>query len=338
MQKNYIKYFFAGAAILILVIAGILFYPKEWTTLQVVTVIWVVLAALLLWFGNSLISKLLDKRITWLKYGNIRFFLQLFIIIVYSLSVINGLYLGLKVYFTEGLPTLLQLLVTNVYGALIIVPTSSIYFGIYFLKSWNKSQLEAERLQKESAKAQFKALVNHLDPHFLFNNLNILSALIDIDTKQSQKYLEKFAEVYRVVLQTDNDQLVSLRKELEFVEAYIYLINIRFEDLLNIEIKIPESIKDAQLPPLTLQMLIENALKHNYITEDKPLDISISAAGNFLTIKNSLNQRPMEANNTGSGLDNISMRYAYFTDNKLVIENTGAEFIVKAPLIEVEEI
>jgi LytS/YehU family sensor histidine kinase len=140
------------------------------------------------------------------------------------------------------------------------------------------------------------------------------------------------------VLQTDNDQLVSLRKELEFVEAYIYLIKIRFEDLLNIEIKIPESIKDAPLPPLTIQMLIENALKHNYITEDKPLDISISAAGNFLTIKNSLHQRPMEANNTGSGLDNISKRYSYFTDNKLVIENTGAEFIVKAPLIEVEEI
>jgi sensor histidine kinase YesM len=338
MQKNYIKYFFAGATILILVIVGILFSPKEWTTLQVATVIWIVLAALLLWFGNSLISRLLDKKITWLQYGNIRFFLQLFIIIVYSLSVINGLYLGLKIYFTDGLPTLLQLLVTNVYGALIIIPMSSIYFGLYFLKSWNKSQLEAERLQKESAKAKFKALVNHLDPHFLFNNLNILSALIDIDTKQSQKYLEKFAEVYRVVLQTDNDQLVSLRKELEFVEAYIYLINIRFEDLLSIEIKIPESKKDAQLPPLTLQMLIENAMKHNIITEERPLSIKVSAAGNFLTIKNSLNQKPMEANNTGSGLENIAMRYEYFTDNKLVIENNGTEFIVKAPLIEVEEV
>lgn len=338
MQKNAIKYFFLGAAILILGIVGILFYPEEWTILQIATLAWVGTAALLLWFGNSIISKLLDKKFSWLKYGNIRFFMQLFIIIFYSLSVINGLYLMLKLYFTEGLPTVMQLIVTNVYGALIIIPVSSIYFGIYFLKSWNKSQLEAERLQKESAKAQFKALVNHLDPHFLFNNLNILSALIDRDVKQSQKYLEKFAEVYRVVLQTDNDQLISLRKELEFIEAYIYLISIRFDDLLNVEIKIPENKKEFQLPPLTLQMLIENAMKHNIVTEDKPLNISVSAAGNFLIIKNSLNQKEMEANNTGSGLENISKRYAYFTDNKLIIESTASEFIVKAPLIEVEEI
>jgi sensor histidine kinase YesM len=85
-------------------------------------------------------------------------------------------------------------------------------------------------------------------------------------------------------------------------------------------------------------MLIENALKHNIITEERPLNITISAAGNFLTIKNSLNQKEMEAGNTGSGLENIAMRYDYFTDNKLVIENTGTDFIVKAPLIEVEEV
>ena len=134
---------------------------------------------------------------------------------------------------------------------LIIIPISSIYFGVYFLRSWNSSKLEVERAKKDAVAAQLQTLKNHLDPHFLFNNLNILSALIESDKNGSLDFLEKFVEVYRVILKTDKDELIPLEDEIAFIASYIYLIKIRFEELINIEIKVEEEQEQHLLPPLT---------------------------------------------------------------------------------------
>lgn len=336
MKTKILQYTLISGAILIGAALFFLFKDSEFSESQVMSITWIVTAALFIWLGNLLISKGLDKHFSWQRYGNWRFFSQQLIILIYSLSMINLLYVLFKVFLTEANPDWVQLIVANVYGILIIVPVSSIYFGIYFLKSWNESKLEEERLQKESTKAQLLALRNHLDPHFLFNNLNILSALIDTDRRQSQEYLEKFAEVYRVILQTDKEELITLRDELKFVEAYLYLVKIRFQELLEIKIKVAKEKLGFELPPLTIQMLIENALKHNTITEDEPLVVEITSAGNFLIVSNNLNKNP-NAKGQGSGLENISLRYSYYTDNRVQIDESQDKFTVKVPLIDIEE-
>ena len=300
---------------------------------------WVVLIIALLWTGNAQISKYLDYKLPWLEYGTVRFFSQLASGLIYSLLVINLSYLVLKTLFTTDPPSITQIIVMNTYGVLIILPVISIYFGVHFLRSWRKSELEAEKFQKESIKSQLEALKNHLDPHFLFNNLNILSSLIDKDKDLSQAYLEKFAEIYRVILQSNVTEVIPLSKEMDFINAYIYLIKIRFEENIEISMQLDSESTSKMLPPLTLQMLVENAIKHNIITESKPLKIEISSNGSqSLIVKNNLNPKPTAKNDSGSGLENIENRYAYFTNEKIKLKNDGVYFTVEVPLIEMDEI
>jgi len=300
---------------------------------------WIVLIIALLWTGNAQISKYLDYKLPWLEYGTVRFFSQLASGLIYSLLVINLSYFVLKSLFTTDPPSIAQIIVMNTYGVLIVLPVISIYFGVHFLRSWRKSELEAEKFQKESIKSQLEALKNHLDPHFLFNNLNILSSLIDKDKDLSQAYLEKFAEIYRVILQSNVTEVIPLSKEMDFINAYIYLIKIRFEENIEISMQLDSESTSKMLPPLTLQMLVENAIKHNIITESKPLKIEISSNGSqWLIVKNNLNPKPTAKNDSGSGLENIENRYAYFTNEKIKLKNDGDYFTVEVPLIEVDEI
>lgn len=304
-----------------------------------ITISWFLLVLLLLWMGNSLISGFLDKKLPWRKYVTARFFIQLGLTIIYSLFCINTSYFLFKHLFTSDPPTWEQVMLTNIYGLLLILPVFSIYFGIHFLKAWKKSELEAEKLQKESVRSQLEALRNHLDPHFLFNNLNILSTLIDKNKDLSKEYLEKFAEVYRIILQNEVSELITLKRELEFIGSYLYLIKIRFQDDINIDLDVADHLKMKMIPPLSIQMLIENCIKHNAITETSPLVISISTEGNqYLTVKNNLKPKKIPNNKKSSGLENIRNRYSYFTDEELKVEKSTTHFTVKIPLLEIEEL
>lgn len=303
------------------------------------TITWFLLLALLLWLGNSLISGFLDKKLSWRRYVTARFFIQLGLTIIYSLICVNTSYLLFKYLFTNDPPVREQVVLTNIYGLLLILPIFSIYFGIHFLKAWKKSELETEKLQKESVRSQLEALRNHLDPHFLFNNLNILSTLIDKNKALSKEYLEKFAEVYRIILQNEVSELITLKKELDFIKSYLYLIKIRFQDDINIDLDVPDHLKMKMIPPLSIQMLIENCIKHNAITETSPLMISIrTEKDKFLVIKNNLKPKKNHNAKKSSGLKNISNRYSYFTDEKLTVDKSATHFTVKIPLLEIEEI
>ena len=265
------------------------------------------------------------------------FFAQLDFGISYSLIILNSSYYALKSIFTDEPPSFEQLFVANIYGFLIILPAISIYFGIHFLQSWKRSEVEAERLQKESIKSQLDALKDHLDPHFLFNNLNILSSLIDKSKEQSKAYLDKFADVYRFILQNENSELIPLSRELEFLESYVYLIKIRFEDTISIEINIPDDLAQKTIPPLTLQMLLENAIKHNMVTEIRPLRINFGVEDDYIAVVNNLQEKKINgAKIQGSGLKNIKDRYSYFTQKEIVIKKEDSNFIVKVPLLEID--
>jgi len=303
------------------------------------TIGWVIVVLALLVLGNGIISRQFDKRLPWLKFGKRRLFAHLLLGITYSLIIINVAYILFKLIFTKEPPTSGQMIVTNAYGLVMFIPAFCVYFSLHFLGHWQKSELETEKFKKETLKSQFDNLKNHLDPHFLFNNLNILSALIDKDKEESKLFLDKFADVYRSLLKTKDEDLISVQDELEFINAYIYLLKTRFEENVIFNISVEKDALFKMIPPLTVQLLMENAIKHNIISEKRPLIVDVTSDGQSIKVCNSLNERPTDQTEVpGSGLDNIRNRYAYFSDELITVNKTEQEFCVTIPMIEVETI
>jgi sensor histidine kinase YesM len=304
------------------------------------SVAWFLAVIVALWAGNVTLTQLLDIRLTWLRYGYIRFFLQLIIGVLFTLIAINGIYFLFKYLVTVSPPTRQQLIVMNVYGAGIFIPVYSIYFSLYFLRHWRSSELAAERYQKESVRSQLESLKNHLDPHFLFNNLNILSALIDQDKNKSKEFLEHFVEVYRSTLRSKSDDLITLEEELSLIESYMFLIKTRFGDNIQFTIAIDHLLKKKFLPPLTLQMLIENAIKHNRISEKRPLQINVATdiASHYVIVRNSLYPKEETGETTGSGQNAIRDRYRYFTERVVNVEQSDDAYLVKVPLLDIQKL
>ena len=298
---------------------------------------WFALIAFLLWIGNRFLTKRLDNVLSWSRWGNVRFFTQLVVGLVYLLILINSTYYAIKTPLTGNPPTAEQLVVANVWGVIIFVPVFSIYFSLHFLRHWRNSELEMERYQKESMRSQLDSLRNHLDPHFLFNNLNILASLIDKDKELSKTFIHKFAEVYRSILKSKADDLILLSEEMAFIDSYIYLIKTRFEENIQFNVKINATSRNKMLPPLTVQMLVENAIKHNIITEKQPLVINIiEESPDYLVVSNTLNKNRSETT-TGTGLGNIRNRYSHFTEKPVTVSEENATFQVRIPLLEIEQ-
>jgi LytS/YehU family sensor histidine kinase len=246
----------------------------------------------------------------------------------------NGIYAVLKLTLTEDPPTISQLIITNVYGAIIFIPSFSLYFGLQFLRRWRLSALESEKFQKETMHSRLQSLKSHLDPHFLFNNLNILSSLIENDPEKSREFLQTFSEVYRMILQSRNEDLIPVSKEIHFLEKYFFLLETRFGDCIRLEIVLEEPQLKSWIPPLTLQMLLENAMKHNRISETKPLEIKIYGTDSEIIVSNSLHPKPIPATeSSGTGIDNIRKRYAYFHPEPVRVFTRPDNFAIRLPIL-----
>jgi two-component system LytT family sensor kinase len=195
-------------------------------------------------------------------------------------------------------------------------------------------RLNAERLQKENVQTQFIALKNQLSPHFLFNSFSILSSLIEKDPAKSVIYVSRLARSYRYILEQSGLESIRLKTELDFIENYTFLLKSRFDEKLSVEIDVPSASREQyKIAPLTLQLLIENAVKHNQMSAEKPLIISIRTEWMYLVVSNPLKIRPGEAGSTGLGLMNIVNRYKLLTKEPVFVIEDGGEFTVKIPLL-----
>lgn len=189
-------------------------------------------------------------------------------------------------------------------------------------------------LQKENIQSQFDVLRQQVNPHFLFNSLNVLTSLIKIEPDLAEQFSEHLSKVYRYVLENKDDKLVDLNSELRFLDAYIFLLNIRFVGKIKVNIQITNEMLTAKLIPLAMQLLIENAIKHNIMTKSQPLIIDIFIDPNhYLNIVNNLQERPSQIISTGVGLKNIENRYLLLNNTKPFFEKTETQFIAKIPLI-----
>jgi len=205
--------------------------------------------------------------------------------------------------------------------------------AFYFYKAIQDSKVTEQKLIAGTASAKFDALKNQLDPHFLFNSLNVLTSLIDENPHAAQDFTTSLSKVYRYVLEQKNKELVEVGEELSFAKRYIGLLEMRFED--SIQFHIPNKIlnPEAKIVPLSLQLLLENAVKHNVVSQDQPLEISIYEEKGFLIVKNNLQKKNILGKSSGFGLQNIQQRYALLTSRKMHIEVNKSFFIVKLPML-----
>lgn len=205
--------------------------------------------------------------------------------------------------------------------------------AFYFYKSIQENKVTEQKLIAGTASAKFDALKNQLDPHFLFNSLNVLTSLIEENPDQAQKFTTSLSKVYRYVLEQKNKELVNIEDELAFAKRYVGLLKMRFEN--SIVYTFPEEIRNAEtkIVPLSLQLLLENAVKHNTVSEENPLQISISEENGFLVVKNNLQSKNVLGKSSGYGLLNIQQRYDLLTSRKVFIEKDKTSFQVKLPIL-----
>jgi PAS domain S-box-containing protein len=190
------------------------------------------------------------------------------------------------------------------------------------------------KLQKENLQSQFDMLKQQVNPHFLFNSLNVLTSLIKLEPDLAETFTEHLSKVYRYVLENKDNETVNLSTELEFLDAYLFLLNIRFMGKLTVDLNVSEAMRLKQIIPLALQLLIENAIKHNAMSKKSPLMIKIFVdRKEYLVVQNNLQERENYIVSTGVGLQNIRHRYLLLNQREPVFEKTNIEFIAKIPLI-----
>lgn len=213
----------------------------------------------------------------------------------------------------------------------------AVYESIYFYQQLKKSIQEKEELQRENIKSQLEGLKSKVNPHFLFNSLNTLSYLIPEDAEKSVKFVQKLSKVYRYILEMSDEKLIPLQKELDFLNSYIFLLKERFEENLQVVIDIPKTRLNDKIIPLSLQILFENAIKHNVISAAKPLKIKvlINDSGKLI-VENNLQKKKQIKDSTKFGLDNIKNRYRFFSNEAVDVIATSTSFIVSLPLIGVK--
>lgn len=213
----------------------------------------------------------------------------------------------------------------------------SVKEGVYFFNLWKDELVLSQILQKEKVESQLEALRNQANPHFLFNSLNTLSSLVHSDPEKAEEFINQFASVYRYVLNIQDKNVVTLRDELEFLKSYLFLQKIRFSEGLNYKIDIEEYLKDYFIVPYSLQILVENAIKHNIVSRENSLNIHIYIDNLKVYVKNNIQLREEDISSNGLGLSNLRKRYFHLAGIMPEISQSDKEFIVSIPLLKPEK-
>lgn len=282
------------------------------------------------WFTMTL-----DRRIPWLKSPIKRLIYQ-----VAGLTLFSAVFIFIGFYvmhramgghdFTSLLSHTLPLL-----KVVYIFMFSSVILGntILFFINWKKATLQQEELKRAHLALQYQSLKDQIRPHFLFNSLSSLAALINTDAEKATLFVHKLSDVYRYVLEQRENELVSIGDELKFLKDYIYLQQIRFGENLQVQYKI-EVDQNRMVIPLSLQMLVENAIKHNEISVERPLIIEIkSNKENRVIVRNNHQHKEVSEKSLGMGLENLKKQLAFFSDESLVVQNEADTFLVSIPTL-----
>lgn len=338
--KRYINWLLppilGGSLYMIIFIAG-QFDPEifSWSV-----VVFEILIIGLLFF---LVRKFLDSRyrkegakmLNWIN------FLIAFAIV---LSTWFGLYILIKILLIVFTPqddsiSIWHIVLSLAQAVIVGITLVGIQFMWLFFEGWNKSNLRAAQLEKENAKARLASLKLQLNPHFLFNNFHTLDGLIHENQSEASSFLMELAALYRSILKYSDDEIILLEKEIELVRHFNFLMEKRFSKSYHCKIEVSEKVKqNFYVPPLAIQMLLENAVKHNRIDNGNPLKCVIEKEGDFIVVKNNLAPKTQIQKASGIGLKNLKRRYKMLSDLPIKIEKSSKEFKVFIPLIDAVEV
>ena len=285
------------------------------------------------WLGNSYIGKYTGHKFAWSENPKKAFVKSMILYLGYGLLICT-IYPAIfykfvfKLSIIEHIHILISIALLSVIADYIII---SVFFINRILNHWKKSIENEEKLKRENIIAQYETLKNQVNPHFLFNSLNTISTLVSKNLDVAEKFIKQLSEVYRYVLEFKDKEVVNIETELKFIDSYLYLQKIRFGDNLKIKNKIKTG--DFYVAPLTIQILVENAIKHNIISDDKPLTIELYNDESYIFIKNNLQKKKIIESKDKIGLNNIKSRYEVLSDKPVIIEESDSRFIVKIPLI-----
>jgi LytS/YehU family sensor histidine kinase len=286
---------------------------------------------------NEIIIKLFAKKIKWERNPIRRILISVGIIIVIAtfitllLNYIFVVYLHHESYSNFIAATLNMLLIET----LIIVYAFTLVTGIEFFKLWKEGLIKQESLQRKAIELQLDTLKNQVNPHFLFNSLNILTSLVYKDPDKAASFIHQLSDIYRYVLENKDKDMVEWETERAFVENYLNLQQMRFINTLKVRI---DSIENNFLViPLSVQMLLENAIKHNIITNEEPLSINIFVRDGYLVVQNNLQRKSIIEKSGNIGLENIKQRYEILSQRKVEVSDNDGYFTVKLPLIAIQE-
>jgi sensor histidine kinase YesM len=285
-----------------------------------------------LWLGCMAIVTYLWRKFPWELAPFRHLIIEIVFILSYTIAFSSLLYYLEKRYWNvHDIENLGMEIFTTV---LITFLITSIHESVFFYRQWKYNFSKSVRLEKDNIEARYEALKAQINPHFLFNSLNGLIAVAE-DNQQVVDYTQNLSDLLRYMLKSREKDLVLLRDEIAILKSYINLQQMRFRGILHITVEVPESYYHFAVPPLVLQMLVENCLKHNIISKENPLMVEIIAEKNTITVQNRL-QVKKGVDSTGHGLKNIAGRYRFFTSRKIEIIETPDSFKVIVPLLEVE--
>ncbi|MEO6720080.1 MAG: histidine kinase [Ferruginibacter sp.] len=234
----------------------------------------------------------------------------------------------------KGLSYMDVLIKRNSAAIFCVIMVMAIYESVYFMYELRSSVEEKEMLKRESLHAQLDALRKQVNPHFLFNNLNTLISLIPENPQQAIDFVQQLSKLYRHILEVKDEKSILLKEELDVLKAYAFLLKTRFGNNIDINISIPDEKLTKKIVPLSLQLLMENAIKHNIVSSERPLHIKVFAENGSLVVSNNLQVKNQVNESTGIGLDNIRNRYKLLSEKLVTVTANGTNFIVSIPLIE----
>lgn len=295
------------------------------------------IAGFLIVYPDLMVIRYLNTATPWSTKIIKRIVLQLAIAIVTAVVISTGItsFAHCISPYTEEF---IGVLINNalIYSVVNVFIMAVLEAWIFSIESRQASQI-AQHLQEELSQIKFEVLKSQINPHFLFNSLNVLSGLINKDVGKAQQFIDEFSYIYRYVLETIEQPVATLEKELDFMRSYLFLQQIRYGENLSYSVNIPGHFLHRVLPPLSLQVVLENAIKHNIISISKPLLIEISGQGDYLTVKNNIQPKISSGVSTGLGLKNLSKRYALICKTEPVFYVETRYYIAKLPLIETDD-
>jgi len=283
-----------------------------------------------------ILNEYLNRWISWKRQPGLRLLLGILLNLLLSCAISFWAIRGYQWIIDETLDLLVhtdELLKIGILLFTLSILYSVVYFALYSYTQYTTVQLEELRQKRKQAELQLSILKSQLSPHFLFNSINVLSVLFRKDIEKAEGFIRALAQCYQYTLDTHRMNLVSVAEELQFVEAYCYLLAARFGAGFQLGVEIPDSIRTTKVPPLTLQLLVENAAKHNVFSKQQPLKVTLANTAEKIVVTNNITEKRLNVHSTKLGLSNIKNRYRLLSHKELEINET-TEFEVRLPILK----